>query len=101
MGRPKKEQPVEQVKEVEEQPVEQVKEVDKAKVLLQEIDKLEQDVIKKRKEYSEYIASQRKEVRTPTLAECHKLSMRDDLKSDRRELKKVTALAISKLKRNK
>lgn len=98
-GRPRKIQndlPVEkQVSEVKEQTVE------KDIQLLKLISRLEDELKSAKKEYSEYIASQRKEVIAPSLAECHKLSMRDDLNSDRRELKKVTAMALGKLKRSK
>ena len=105
MGRPRKEQPVTQVEEQEEEPVTQVEEVlkvvDKSTELLKEIGLIEKDLKQKKKEYSEYIASKRKEVKTPSLAEYIKLSRRDDLNSDRRELKKVTAMAMDKLKKSR
>ena len=82
-------------------PKEGTSKVEKATLLLKEIAELEDKAKAKRKEYSEYIASQRKEVKTPSVAECLKLAMRDDLNSDRRELKKVTGMALSKLKKSK
>jgi hypothetical protein len=99
MGRLSNEEKAKREQEKEEKPV--VKAEPKDKLLLQEISQLEEKVKEKRKEYSEYIASQRKEVKIPTLAECHALSMRDDKNSDRRELKKVTAMAMSKLKKSR
>lgn len=82
-------------------PKEEAPKVDKATLLLKEIAELEEKAKAKKKEYSEYIASQRKEVKTPSVAECLKLAMRDDLNSDRSELKKVTGMALNKLKRTK
>lgn len=101
MARPRKEVS-EQVEEVVKPVVKaKVKAEPKDKLLLQEIAKLEADVKAKKKEYSEYIASQRKETKTPTVAECLKLAMRDDLNSERRELKIITGMALNKLKRTK
>lgn len=98
-GRPKKIQndllADEQVSEVK------VPKVKKDILLLRVIAKLEIALKEAKKEYSEYIASQRKEVIVPSVAECLKLSMRDDLNSDRRELKKVTGMALDKLKRSR
>lgn len=102
MGRPPK-QPVEQVEEKEiEQPVEQVEVVKpQSESLLSEISKLEKEIDSKRKEYSKAIADEREVKKVPTLAECIAISRRDDLNSDRRELKKVTAMAMDKLKKSK
>jgi hypothetical protein len=98
-GRPRKiqnELPVkEQVSEVKEPKVK------KDILLLRVISGLEESLKEAKQEYSGYIASQRKEVIVPSVAECLKLSMRDDLNSDRRELKKVTGMALSKLKQNR
>ena len=69
--------------------------------LLKEISELEKKLTEKKKEYSEYIASVREERKHPTLAECIKISRRDDKNSDRRNLKKVTAMALDKLKKTK
>jgi hypothetical protein len=82
-------------------PKEEIPKVDKATSLLKEIAELEDKAKAKKKEYSEYIASQRKEAKKPSLHECLQLAMRDDLNSDRRELKKVTGMALSKLKKSK
>lgn len=105
MGRPKKEaEPVQEEKPVMESIQEEKKpkqKVDKSTQLLKEISGLENDLAAKKAEYSKYIADQRKEVEAPSLADCIKLSRRDDLNSDRRELKKVTALALDKLKKSK
>lgn len=98
-GRPRKIQtdsPVnEQVSEVKEPKIK------KDILLLKVIAELEKGLVAAKKEYSEYIASQRKEVIVPSVAECLKLSMRDDLNSDRRELKKITGMALAKLKRSR
>lgn len=80
---------------------EENKDSDKATNMLREIEKLESDLKSKKKEYSEYIATQRKETKQLSVSECLKLAMRDDLNSDRRELRKITGIALDKLKRTK
>ena len=77
------------------------KEEDKEIILLRELSILEGKVKEKLAEIKEYRISKRVENKPVSLAECVRVARRDDLNSDRRELKKVTAMAVDKLKKTR